>query len=119
MKNSNALVLSGSDTASHNGVQIDASQVYSASFHAVFGDSTAVGTVKVQASNDICYDGYSPGAFTVVNWVDVPNASASVSSGAPALITIPNVSYRWMRVVFTYSSGGSSTITVNMMVLCL
>lgn len=112
----NAPVLSAVDTASQNGVQIDSHQYKNVSFHAYFGDATAAGTLKVQASNDLCFDGYQANtAFTVTNWVDIPNASAAIASGAPALITLVNAPYRWLRVVYTRSGGGSTTITVNML----
>lgn len=114
MRNINCVVLNAADTASQNGTQIDANQLINVSFHALFGDATAAGSVKVQASNDINNDRYQPGIFTVTNWVDVPNASATIASGAPALITLSNLAVRWLRVVFTRTSGGSTTITVNM-----
>jgi hypothetical protein len=116
MRNINCVVLSNTDTASHNGAAIDANQLVSASFQAVFGDSGVSGTVKVQASNDIYNARYNfpEGNFVPTNWTDIPNASASITSGGSALITIAQMSYRWIRVVFTYTTGGSSTIVVNM-----
>lgn len=114
MKYVNSQVLSAADTSSQNGNQIDANQLISASFHAYFGDGSANGTVKIQGSNDITNQGYNPDNFVVSNWTDVPNASASITSGASALITINQLSYRWLRVVYTRSSGGSSTVTANM-----
>jgi len=116
MRNVNCTVLSASDSASHNSAAIDSNQLVSASFHAYFGDSGVGGTLKIQASNDeynARYN-YPEGSFAPTNWVDVPNASATITSGSSALITIAQTCYRWMRVVFTYSSGGSSTIVVNM-----
>lgn len=113
MKYVNTNVMSGADTASLNGPQIDSNQLISASFHGYFGDGSAAGTIKIQASNDIDNSGYLQ-AFTVVNWVDIPNATATVAAGAPALITLTQISYRWMRVVYTRASGGSTTVAVNM-----
>ena len=107
------------DSMDQNGSQIEASQLYAASFQAYFGDDTAAGTLKVQASNDECFVFYQPGNFTVTNWTDIPNASASVSSGASVLIPTLQLSYRWLRVVYTAGSGGSTTINVNMMALAV
>lgn len=114
MKNVNCIALSAPDTASADGSQIDANQLVSASFAIIFGDATAAGTVKVQASNDICNDRYQANAFTVTNWVDIPTQTATITTGTSALLTIANMSYRWIRVVYTRTSGGSSTIVVNM-----
>lgn len=100
------------------GIQIDANQIIAASFQAVFGDTGAAGTFKIQASNDVAPIQYTsqPNAstFEVTNWTDIPNATASIASGASALITLSNVSYRWLRAVYVWSSGGTTTITVNM-----
>jgi hypothetical protein len=114
MRNVNVNVLSDTDTSSHNGGKIDSNQLVSASFAIYFGDSAANGTVKVQASNDICDYRNLAADFTPTNWVDIPNASATITSGSSGLITIPNTCYRWMRVVWTRASGGSSTINVDM-----
>lgn len=114
MKFLNADILSAVDTASANGNQIDASQLYIASFHAVFGDATAVGTIKVQASNDIFDAFYLPGFFTVTNWVDIASASVNVTAGGQVLIPPLTLSYRWIRVVYTRTSGGSTVVNVNM-----
>lgn len=119
MRNGNFNVLSAADTADANGIQIDANQIIAASFQAVFGDATAAGTLKVQMSNDICNDRYQANTFTVTNWTDIPNASASVSSGASVVISITQNCYRWLRVVYTRGSGGSTTINVNANILSL
>ena len=118
MKYLNYPVLSAVDTASITSAKIDSNQLLGASFHVILGDATVAGSVKIQASNDPSPTNYTAQYnFTPTNWVDIPGASATISAGAPVLITIPNTSviYRWMQVVFTHVSGGSSTILVNMM----
>lgn len=119
MKYVNINVLSAGDDVSQIGAKIDADQLVSASFQAYFGDSTAAGTVKIQASNDVCPYGYIPGGFTVTNWTDIPSATATVTAGASVLITLPQISYRWMRVVYTSSVAGSTTINVNLFAVAL
>jgi hypothetical protein len=119
MRNVNCIVLSAPDTASQNGIQIDSNQLVAASFQAVFGDTDAAGDIKIQMSNDICNDRYQASAFTVTNWTDVPSATASVTSGASVVISIPQMCYRWIRVVFTSSNAGATTIVVNMNALSL
>ncbi len=116
MRNLNKNILSAVDTSSQNGQQVDASQLYAASFAAYFGDASANGTVKIQASNDpaparevSAIDG-----FVVTNWVDIPNASTTITSGSSALITVSGMAYGWIRAVYTRSSGGSTTVNVVM-----
>jgi len=117
MRHANFQALSGVDTGSVNGIQIDSNQLVMASFQAVFGDTSAVGTFKLQASNDICNDQYQPNTFIVTNWTDIPNQSASISAGGTALLTIDYCVYRWIRAVYVSASGGSSTVVVNANVL--
>lgn len=114
MHNVNCNILSDVDTASVNGIQVDANQLVSASFQCYFGDASAVGVFKIQMSNDICNDRYQPNTLVVTHWTDIPSATAAITAGASAVITIPNMAYRWVRAVYTSTSGGSSTISVNM-----
>ena len=110
----NCQVLSGADTSSVVGSQIDSNQLINASFQAVFADSTAVGTIQLQASNDITADGYQASTFTVTNWTNIPSGSVAVTAGGSVIITLTEFSYRWLRVLYNRTSGGSSTVKVNM-----
>jgi hypothetical protein len=114
MRQVNVNVLSAVDTASHNGAQIDSNQLYNISFQAVFGDTSAAGTFFIQGSNDVCPVGQGAQLFVVTNWTNIPNATSTITAGASALILIAPTCYRWLRAVYTRSSGGSSTINVNM-----
>lgn len=118
MRHANFNILTADDSVSQNSSQIDSNQTIAISFHAFFGDATATGSVKIQASNDIDDNGPQT-PFTVTNWVDVPSATASVASGAAVLITVAQPSYRWMRAVYTRSGGGSTTITINVNLLSM
>jgi hypothetical protein len=109
MREVNVAILSAADTTSQTGSQIDSNQLIIASFQAVFGDSTAAGTVAIQGSNDVAPLQYSsPTTFTATNWTNIPNATATITAGASAMILIPQMSFRWIRAVYTSSSGGSS-----------
>lgn len=114
MKPVNARVLSAADASSSAGAAIVADQLVSASFQAIFGDVTAAGTVQVQASNDIPPAGNLPASFTPTNWSNVANGSATIAAGATAMIILPQICYRWLRVIYTPTSGGSTTISVEM-----
>lgn len=119
MKNLSCIVLSGSDSSNINGSQIDANQLVSASFQPIFGDVTAVGVVKIQMSNDICNEGYQSNQFIVTNWSDIPSATTAVTAGVCAPITLSQLSYRWMRSVYTSTSGGSTTCTVSLFAISI
>lgn len=121
MRNLNCIALSAADTASQNGPAMDTNQWIAASFQAVFGDATAAGTFKLQASNDTYNDRYNypQGTFTPTNWTDIPNQTASITSGGSAILTIPQCAYRWIRAVYTRSGGGSTTIIVNVNALSM
>jgi len=115
MRNINCNILSADDDTSQTGSKVDSNQLVSASFSVVFGDGTANGTIKIQASNDPFNARYNAvNNFTPTNWVDIPSMSATITSGSPAIISIPNMAYRWVRAVWTRTSGGSTTINVNM-----
>lgn len=109
MKNFNKNVLSAGDSLNTNGDQIDFGQVVSASFHAYFGDTNAAGTFKLQASNDVCITGNLPN-FTVTNWIDIPNQSATITAGASALLTIAQNGYKWCRCTYTNTATGAQTV---------
>lgn len=121
MRKVNCNVLSGVDTGSVNGVAVDSNQLVSASFQIVFGDATAAGTFKIQGCNDIDTDGYQfpSGTFTPTNWTDIPSQVATIASGASAILTIANMSYRFVRAVYVSGSGGSTTVSVNMFALSM
>lgn len=114
MRDTNCIVLSAVDTGNATGDKIDAQQLFSGSFVINFGDVTANGTVKIQASNDICPFGSQAYAFTPTNWGDIPNAAYTTASGGSGVILVPHMAFRWMRAVYVRNSGGSSTITVTM-----
>jgi hypothetical protein len=113
MKNVCTNILSADNDDSATGEKIDANQLVSGSFHFYQGDATAEGSVKIQASNDPP-EGQPANAFTPTNWIDIPNASANITAGAPALIVIPNMAFRWIRAVFTETTPGSTTVSCNM-----
>jgi hypothetical protein len=84
---------------------------------AVFTGSPA-GTVKIQVSCDI---GNPNAAFphsddTVVNWVDLSGATATISAAGTVLMNLTDAGYSWARVVWTpiAGSGNISVLQLNM-----
>lgn len=114
MRYVNANVLSAVDTGSANGVTIDCDQLVAVSFQATFSDSTAAGTLLVQMSNDMCAFSNLPQDFVVTHWSAYPSATTAVVAGVAAPIIIPQVCARWLRVVFTETTPGTSTVNVNL-----
>lgn len=113
MRNLNCPVLSGLNSGSVTGTAIDSSQLLTASFQLVFGDATAAGSFIVQASNDEYDTRYLPQDFTPSNWSNIGTAS-TVAAGANGLIFLVNMSYRWIRVLYTSTTPGTTTVIVNM-----
>ncbi len=109
MQNLSIAALSGNDYEDGEGQAIDASQLFSASFLASFGDDTAVGTFKLQASNDIPPAGAID--FEPTNWADIPNQSANVTGGASKLLTLNSMAFRWVRPTWTMTATGQQSIT--------
>lgn len=69
---------------------------------------THAGTLKIQVS---CDEGHPNSAASgsqvsgVVNWSDLPNATAAVSNSGVYLINVADAGYCWARVVYTKTSG--------------
>jgi hypothetical protein len=81
---------------------------------------TPTGTIKLQASNDPETNDTqtnsttnTPPSVAPVNWVDIANSSFSLSSAGETMWNVHDVGYNYVRVVYTDSSGGASTATMN------
>lgn len=97
------IVFSAQTQATANSAAFDTSSVVAISLQMTFTDGAAAGTVKLQASND----NTNP---TV--WSDVASQTATVAAGATVLIPKFDISYQWMRAVWT-STGGAGTMTAK------
>lgn len=118
MRNLVTTIASASDATSFNGAAVDTNQTFSASFQFSMTDSASAGTVKIQASND---NPASTGAsgptptFIPTNWSDIPSASVTyTASTTQGIILVPVMSFRYIRAVFTQTTAGSGTMTINM-----
>ena len=121
MRNFNKTIVSASDATSQTSPSEDTGQTIAISFIASFSDSTAAGTLQIQASNDVypATNIVPLTGFTPSNWANIPNASATVTAGGSVVVAIPQSCYRWMRAVYTSTTPGTGTITINMNVLSL
>lgn len=70
-----------------------------------------VGSLKLQASND--FDAGRPMAAPV-NWTDIALTTQAVNGAGTAFYNIPDSMYRWVRLVYTFTSGtGSMTARIQ------
>jgi hypothetical protein len=76
---------------------------------------TPNGSLKLQASSDAAGDQASPLNLTntVTNWSDVANSSTAITAAGNYMWNVSEVMYNWVRVVYTDSSGGSSTAVIT------
>jgi hypothetical protein len=100
-------------TTSSTSNVIDSYNLVHVSAQVVFGSaSSQIGTVKLQASNDFDVSG-NLSDFAPSNWSDIPSTTSSVFASARTyLVPKFDVSYNYMRVVYTQSSG-SGSLKVN------
>lgn len=81
-------------------------QIFGYSFQAFFDDAPD-GSFKLQASNDDV-----PLPAMVENWSDVASSTITVSASGDAMWNVTNAFYKWVRIVWTFSSGtGLAQIT--------
>lgn len=90
--------------ASINSVGVDLSFAKDGAVQAVW-TGAPVGVLKLQISGDNV-----PDAASVVNWSDYSGSSINVSGPGDAAYNFPNAGYRWLRLVYTKTSG---TGTIN------
>jgi len=98
------VINAASAAANQNSIAVTSQLCRFASAQAVITGS-AVGTLKLQVSND---DGGS-----ATNWSDLSGATVSISGAGAYLIPAQNMSYQFIRAVYTFTSG-TGAITVNL-----
>lgn len=67
---------------------------------------TANGAFKLQGSNDHKVTTN----FLPVNWTDIPSSSTTVSTAGSVILRDPEVSYAWLRVVYTAAGAGTAPV---------
>lgn len=119
MRNVPVTMVNAVDTSTQTGAPVFVGQQVAASFTAVFGDVTAAGTVKIQGSNEFPVGDPSKYVPSNGSFADIPSATSTIASGVGPAIIISSLSFQFIRAVFTYTSGGSSTVLVNGSLLSL
>lgn len=115
MRNESITILTGNSAGDLNGSAIDVNQIVNLSVQAYCSVNTVVGAVKLQISNDQPDPGSMRSQFTPSHWVDVTNATATITAGESELIILTNCAFGYLRAVWTHDGGGSvGTITAQM-----
>lgn len=81
---------------------------------------TPTGTIKLQASNDpetndtqYNVTAGKPPAVGPTNWVDIASSTFTLSSAGETMWNVRDVAYNYVRVVYTDTSGGTSTAVMK------
>lgn len=74
---------------------------------------TPTGTVKLQASCDPIANSLIPTTMPPIHWTDVANSSFVLSASGSEMWNVTSSMYTWVRLVYTDSSGGTSTATMT------
>lgn len=80
---------------------------------------TPTGTILLQASNDPETNDVTPlgtPAPLPTNWSTIANTSTNVTTSGTTLWNVSDVGYNYVRVVYTDTSSGASTATMNVVV---
>lgn len=112
----NAVVLSANRNS--NGIYLNQTFVYS--IQAIWTGASALGSVKIQISNDnVQVKQYSnllstlpDPAANVVNWTDYSGTSQAISGPGSFMWNFSDCGYAWVRAAFTFTSG-TGLWTVN------
>lgn len=89
--------------ANATSVQATLGDLSNFSIHVDFSSGTLNGTLTLECSNDN------------TDWVTVTGSTQSVASGASHMWNIANANYRYVRVVWAWTSG-TGTATVRMII---
>ena len=73
-------------------------------------DGTPNGTFKLQGSND--FGGKDADNPSIANWADL-GIDVAVTSAGSYVLSDSDCGYRWVRLVWTDSSTGASTVEVR------
>ena len=109
--------------ANYNSPYTPLKNIYTYSMAAIV-TGTPTGTIKLQASNDpetndtqTNSTGLSP-AVGPSNWADITGSTFSLVAAGETMWNVNAVGYNYVRVVYTDTSGGTSTATMNLIVNC-
>ncbi len=115
MINSPVLALTSTTAAtSLTGNAIYVAPAVAASFVAVFVDTGASGTIKIQASNAASKGDPQTFVPPITSWADIPNATSTIATGVGPAILLNAMCYQYIRVIFTRTAGSATAVNVYM-----
>ena len=117
MKYSNYSPINARSNSTISSKAVDIQQVVKMSYQVVVGTGTINGSLQAQVSNDDTLQG-DRNVAVPVNWSNLGTAT-SLSTAGVTLVTQQDMCYRYLRFVFTDSSGGTSTGNVSVQVMQL
>lgn len=105
--------------ANYTSPYVPLKQIYTYSVCATI-TGTPTGTIALQASNDpetndtqYNIPGNIPPTQVPVNWVTITNSPFAVTTAGSEFWNINYTGYNYVRVIYTDTSGGTSTATMN------
>lgn len=104
-------VTSGNMNADISSRGIFMNQIINASVQAIWTGAGALGTIKLQVSNDNVQvaQGTDPGA-NVVNWSDYSGTDQDVAGAGSFFWNLSDVGYQWLRIKFVKTGGSAGTL---------
>ena len=91
-----------------NSAAIHVPNTFAISAQVIAATGGVAGTLKFQASNDSPEDVPTP-----VNWTDIASQTVAVTGVGTFLIPKFDISYEFVRVVYTASSSGTITVKIK------
>lgn len=113
MRTGNKIILNAVDASvNQNSPAYWLDQVYGVALQAIFTGSP-IGTIVLQGSCDSANNDPNNGA-AVVNWTAITGSSTAISGAGTVLWNNNGVFYKWIRAVYTATSGtGTLTLNIN------
>lgn len=110
MRSYNEPIINAADASTNQtSILVKSENLHLASLH-VITTGTAVGSVKLQASNDEPANNVAPN-----NWADITGATVAISGAGSYLIPNLDICYNYVRAVYTFTSGtGTVSAKVHM-----
>jgi hypothetical protein len=71
------------------------------------------GSFSIQVSNDIVDSIKDVKASDIVNWTTLSSTSTNITSSGDMIYEIPDITYQWIRLVWTDSSSGDPSTLTN------
>lgn len=94
---------------------LDMQQLYGVAIQATWA-GIPTGTFKLQVSCDAATSynsGNGPGANPITNWTDMTGSEYPVTAAGDYTWNVFEAMYTWIRLVYTDTSGGTSTAVLN------